>query len=332
MTDNKGITGGGLKIIAIVAMFIDHFAAIFLTYCFNSKLPDNFAFLKQAGTTAEWFSQNPGILVLYFVITILRAVGRFGFPIFAFLLVEGFTHTRSVPKYARNLFIFALVSELPFNLGFRQKIFAPDYQNVFFTLFLALVTIWAIRDFAENRTWSEKLKVLFYPACFAAGVVATVLFKRCAYKKYLSYAYSDIKFWAVAAVVGVCVTAFMAFISMKWDADLKNRITFTIIPICIGTAAGVALATDYNGWGVLAIVTMYLFKKDPIKGFAISCLVLTIYNSSEVYAFLILPVVMKYNGKRGINLKYFFYAFYPVHILIIYLITYACGYARFAIR
>ncbi|MBR5943619.1 MAG: conjugal transfer protein TraX, partial [Lachnospiraceae bacterium] len=133
MPVKKGVTGTTLKIIAIVAMFIDHFAAIFVQGYYYS-----------VSATAEP-PQNVEIIM-----TVMRAIGRFGFPIFAFLLVEGFTHTRSVKKYALNLGIFALISELPFNLGFMGVLFYPYYQNVFFTLLLGLLCLWCISEFGEK--------------------------------------------------------------------------------------------------------------------------------------------------------------------------------------
>ena len=78
----KGLSGSSLKVIALVSMTVDHIAY----------------YLMEHGT------------LLY---ELMRMVGRMAFPIFAFLLVEGYTHTRSRGKYALNLLIFALISEVP---------------------------------------------------------------------------------------------------------------------------------------------------------------------------------------------------------------------------
>jgi hypothetical protein len=99
-----------LKLIAIITMLIDHIGAIFV----------------------------PGDSMLYLI---MRCIGRLSFPIFVFLIVEGFHHTSDVKKYLIRLGAFALISEIPFDLAFYGKVFAGNHQNVFFTLFLGLLLI-----------------------------------------------------------------------------------------------------------------------------------------------------------------------------------------------
>ena len=68
---------------------------------------------------------------------ILNVVGRIAFPIFAFTLSEGYVHTRSLKKYLFRLFIFAVSIQMP------SILFGYDYSmNVFFTLFLGLLSIY----------------------------------------------------------------------------------------------------------------------------------------------------------------------------------------------
>ena len=81
----------------------------------------------------------------YWVDFALRVIGRFAFPIFAFLLVQGFLYTRSVPRYLARLTAFALISELPFDLATGDCWYDPGHQNVFFTLATGLVTLAALR-------------------------------------------------------------------------------------------------------------------------------------------------------------------------------------------
>ena len=101
----KGLSGSALKVIALISMTVDHIAY----------------YLMDHGT------------LLY---DVMRTVGRMAFPIFAFLLVEGYDHTRSTRKYALSLLAFALISEIPWWL-----LNHDNTHNVFFTLLLGLIAI-----------------------------------------------------------------------------------------------------------------------------------------------------------------------------------------------
>ena len=101
----KGLSGSAMKVIALVAMTVDHIAY----------------YLMEHGTLQY---------------DVMRMVGRMAFPIFAFLLVEGYSHTRSTGKYALNLLAFALISEIPWWL-----LNHDNTHNVFFTLLFGLVAI-----------------------------------------------------------------------------------------------------------------------------------------------------------------------------------------------
>ena len=126
MLNAKKITGSGLKWLAMVSMLIDHIGAVLIPALLN---------LAGHGTTlGQW------CIRLYMP---LRYVGRFAFPIYCLLLVEGFFHTRSAGKYALRLAMFALISEIPFDLAFNTL---PDWSsnNVFFTLLTGLLCLWGI--------------------------------------------------------------------------------------------------------------------------------------------------------------------------------------------
>ncbi len=72
----------------------------------------------------------------------MRCVGRIAFPIFAFMVVEGYFHTRSLKRYALRLGLFALLSEVPFDLMVSGSVYAPWSQNVLWTLLMGVGLIW----------------------------------------------------------------------------------------------------------------------------------------------------------------------------------------------
>ena len=117
------LTRGHLKMIAAASMLADHFAE---------------AVLYRAVYLPLALSSSPKAHAVYQLYTILRGAGRLAFPIFCFFLAEGFVHTRSVKKYALRLFLFALVSEVPFDLCIYGKVFYPQKQNVLWTLLIGL--------------------------------------------------------------------------------------------------------------------------------------------------------------------------------------------------
>ena len=84
----------------------------------------------------------------------LNGIGRIAFPIFAFMIAEGYFHTRSVKKYALRLLICALISEIPFNLMAGGRLFYPVHQNVLWTFLIALVLIhWNEKARATQKRW-----------------------------------------------------------------------------------------------------------------------------------------------------------------------------------
>ena len=106
----NGLNTFTLKCIAIASMLIDHIGAVLFPQY-------------------EW----------------MRIVGRLAFPIFAYLLVEGFIYTKDVKKYLIRLGIFALISEIPFDLAFFRSFLYLGHQNVFFTLFMGILMLYSMK-------------------------------------------------------------------------------------------------------------------------------------------------------------------------------------------
>lgn len=252
-----------LKIIAITTMLIDHIGAVFLA---DGRHPE-----------------------LYLV---FRAIGRIAFPIFVFLIVEGFFHTRDVKKYLKRLGLFAFISEIPFDLAFYRgdirnvtKIFTNnsfdwnaaedflkplfEHQNVFFTLFLGLLTIY-LMSLVEKK--------------YAKRVIISNLLD-------------------AIITIGFCMIAFF-------------------------------LKTDYDITGVLLIVAFYLFRGS--KAMLTISLIFLLGASSDInrfqatgnliyivsiFAVLAMIPIAFYNGKKGKDVKFIFYIFYPAHLVLLFVIN-----------
>lgn len=120
-------SGSALKLIAIISMFIDHFAYIILPH---------FSWAIESFTVAG------RTLTIYYLIR--KIIGRLAFPLFCFLITEGYIHTRNRKKYAGSLLLFSIISEIPFDYAFYGKLFYWEKQNVFFTLLLGFILIHVI--------------------------------------------------------------------------------------------------------------------------------------------------------------------------------------------
>ena len=134
-----GVSSAALHVLAMALMLCDHlWAALF--------------------PAAEW----------------LTCVGRMAYPIFAFLLVEGFFHTHDLRRYVLRLLGWAVVSEIPFNLMYAGSAVYPYHQNVLWTLLLGLLLI-ALIERARDRLRPVPT-VLVSAAVAAAGYLLGYLF------------------------------------------------------------------------------------------------------------------------------------------------------------
>ena len=88
---------------------------------------------------------------------IMRAVGRLAFPVFAFLLVQGLMRTSDVRRYLLRLGIFAVVSEIPFDLAMHDTIWYPGAQNILFTLTAGLFAIYAMDSRGPIGRWKVEI-------------------------------------------------------------------------------------------------------------------------------------------------------------------------------
>ncbi len=207
----------------------------------------------------------------------LTWVGRLTYPIFAFLLVEGYSHTRNLKTYKQRLLVFALLSEIPFNLMYSASVIYPFQQNVMWTLLLGLVCLESM-DKAKKR-WKP---LWAYPisALEAAGYILLATLTLVDYSGY--------------GVMTILV--FYFFRGRKWYHFL-------------GQFMGLYLINwQLIGGLTVPIAFLGLSMEIPQQGMAI---------------FSLLPIWC-YRGRQGYHSKaiqYFCYGFYPVHMLILGLLS-----------
>ena len=155
------LSGSTLKIIACISMFIDHMTLIvwkhYLSYIATLDY-DSIQYYKK----------------LY---RLGRNIGRAAFPIYCFLLVEGFKHTRSSLKYLARLLVMAVISEHAFNLMVADSNLDLTHQNVFLTLAISLAVIMGIHKASTTEWLSDMTRTAIIMCITVLGCVAAWLLK-----------------------------------------------------------------------------------------------------------------------------------------------------------
>ena len=225
------LTSNKLKLIAVAAMVFDHFVGGFL-------VTDNIF----------------GI--------ILKTPGRIAAPIMCFLIAEGYFHTHNLNKYLLRLFVFALISHLPYNLYFSLGFF--EATSVMWSLFLGLLALSVIKQ--------EKLNIIIKTL---AVIVCCVLSVRAN--------------WNYLAVLWI------VFFGIFRGDYKKQMISLVLV-------------------GLLQIIPVYLGVGPVIESGP---------HFFRLGIYLSIPLLYFYKGERGKNSKWisrFFYWFYPLHLIVFYLI------------
>ena len=230
-----GINANQLRVLAMFLMLLDHLWA--------TLVPGNF-----------WMTY----------------LGRAAFPIFAFQISEGFFHSSDRRRYAKRLFLFALLSEVPFDLIYGGTMLYPFHQNVMFTLLLGLLACCVIARARRQRPARAVLRgALSVAGLFLLSLVGMV----------------DYGWKGVVTVVAFYLLRDFPF---AWLAQIAALVLLNIVLFKGQTI-------PLLGWDF------------PTQGFAVLAL---------------LPIWL-YNGRRGgggKTLQTAFYAFYPVHMLVLYLL------------
>jgi hypothetical protein len=309
-----------IKVVAVISMVVDHIGAA-----------------------------SDGLLP-----TGLRVIGRLSFPLFAFAVSEGCKHTRNIENYICRLFIFALISEMPFDIAFKSNVSInfSNVTNVFYTLLLAVCCVYVYKCSYLNRDIRKIIvPTLFIPLVIfvnflpplwpniydhigkiylTAVAVFTLALCKISVKKQPSRSPSGSGIYDsfvdhLAANKGSRRRAALSF--------LKNNVA-ALFPICSFVFLGEVLNTDYGMGGICLILALYLVR-GKIARFSIItfyvfntyALPLVMYSARRslnaalavVVAEIAALIVCFYNGERGKNYKWVFYWLYPVHIIAIVL-------------
>ncbi len=137
-------------------------------------------------------------------------------------------------------------------------------------------------------------------------------------------------YWTL--LLGLIAIYFIDYVT-KLDYSRFKNLTLENIVRTLGIVCAAAipmvvahfLNTDYGAMGVMVIAVMYLLRKKPLLAYVAGVFILSLMSLVEILAILMVIPLYFYNGKRGLKMKYFFYWFYPVHLLILWLICYAMG-------
>lgn len=316
-----GISGSTLKLIALTVMLLDHTAMAVLGRLLLRNGYARIMLNTEPGAYEVWQAQNMVILVLYWA---MRLIGRLGFPIFCFLLIEGIRHTQSKMKYILRMGCFALISEIPFDLAVRGQILEFSYQNVFFTLFLGVVALCAY-DFFDSREIPAQLQsVCLFAGIFIPGMYIA-LFLHHNSQRLFGWYISPRALLRVIIVTFAIIAFLLGVYACKRGLEPARSLAVNLGVMAVMMFAADFLKTDYASLGILTISVMYFFRKKPVRSMLAGNIVLTLGELSEFTSFAALLPIALYNGKRGLKIKYLFYIFYPAHLLILYLVAAAMG-------
>lgn len=210
-------------------------------------------------TAGHLLRQNVWALEPWFIIGkysigpffVMRYVlGRLAFPIFAFLVVEGFLHTHSKKRYLANLFLFALLTEPIWDLSHYDCLFSMKSQNVLFTLALGIVGMWIIGKFRDN--WKCRLAAI-------VGLVVVTFLLKCDY-----------------GIVGISFIMLLYFFRNKHDFQFLSAVSsFGRSPYSMFALFAMVPILMYNGKrgfikGVLGKYLFYIIY--PLHLFVLYCL------------------------------------------------------------
>ena len=175
---------------------------------------------------------------------VLRCIGRLAFPLFAFMAVEGYLHTRSLKKYLLRLLMLAVISEVPFDLLVSGSVFDPMHQNVIWTIILGLCCIRAFENISADL--KKILSAVVIIASLAAAIIARV-----------DYSSAGV----------LTLLAFYAFRGNTLWCRLMQLLSLSFINLVL--LGGIEFAFPYQALAVLSLPIIWLYdgSQGPHNGF-----------------------------------------------------------------
>lgn len=242
-----------------------------------------------------FYSVNKSYLFDINTNTLFRIIGRLAFVIFAFLTVESILKTSNKIKYLLRMGILAVIMDLGMYIAMGSY-----GGNPVTTLFLGALTIY----FLEDKKIYKKL-LAFLPISYTLLIALEVI---PLYADYDIYGLSTILIFYIAYLISNWASKYIITVH-NLDEETFNNSNYKL-----------HLRNTISSILFLSF-SMIIYFVNPIwnnKG------LFTEMNSIQVYAVFGLIPIMLYNGKRGYNKKWFQYGsylFFPLHIIIIYLIA-----------
>ena len=275
-----------IKLLALVTMVIDHSAY----YLYGSSLIGH---------------------GLYFA---MRTAGRIAFPLYAFLLVNGFEKTSDRGKYLSRLVLFAAVSQLPYTVVFSYENYSLPAVSGFallwpwYVIVPAVLAVCAVWYFCVRRDAS----VISLAAAFALAVVQLSAGGVC-----LLGFETNVFYTLAVSLAGMSVLAMLANRPANIGQTLACLTAFIICTLCI------LPHSDYGWYGFALMMLLWMSRRS--KPMQAAVLLLWSYAEYAVYihnwayfaaaALAVIPVLL-YNGRRGRPVKLFFYMIYPLHLAV----------------
>ena len=263
----------------------------------------------------------------------LHWIGRLAFPIFAFMLAEGYFKTSNFKKYAKRMFFFAILAEIPINLITAGGFFYPFHQNVMWTFLISLFVMKAMDKILDMKGKSDANAVTVFMGtvgklllCFTVGMIG---FGICfvTFVDYYGYGLLMVLVFFFSRKFRTWYLKATAKANME-ELALNSRRQEWPQPyvshrgMVSGSPAGMGMMIPSLLSRAFELVAMYYINVNMVRG---EIRYFDIFGDEigitiQGLALFALPLIWLYNGKQGYHSKgwqYFCYAFYPAHMLIL---------------